>query len=727
MGEKALALIFNLIPWVRDGCRTQKFEFTVESKNPGFTGRLNGCFSNRRGIEDFRYAPSWTHGFGFRVILLVLPLVSFQVHAQTDETAEQDFFEDSPLILTASRMAKPLLESPASVSVIDRQMIESSGAREIAELFRLVPGFVVGFHSGHALVVSYHGLGQEFGRQIQVLIDGRSVFIPSFGGVPWSNLPLLIEDIERIEVIRGPNAVTYGANAFLATINIITRHAAEDLGAQYSVSASDNANPDIKDAYLRFGKQHGGLDWRLSVGTLNDDGFDATNDSKRITKINYRMDLLSASNQFWTLQLGSSSSETGRGFSQSANNPTDIERDEEATNTYLNLQWEGIWDASTSIIRLTHTRQEVTDHYDPDPFPLKPGAGPSIPGVTTFIDFDRISDRTDLELIQTDDIDDSLRLVYGGSLRRDKVKSLFLLNDESFHKVDTKRLFGAVEWRFGRNWLLDLGVMIEDSDLVSTEKSPRASLIRKIGANHALRFVASTAKRNPILWESDGETEFVATIPAIPFVTPAPTTVIVPIWSGNDEVEPENIESFEIGLRSQLGPALETDIKLFKYEITDHIVEAPIMVDAGPLLGTIPVGTTTNDESTKVKGIELSVGYTPGNKLALNAGFSITDVDSTMKDAENSIPDYTAFASGLYRLNQAHEISAAYYYLDEINWYDSNDDIALARRLDLRYAYHMRNEFNLEVIGQNLLEDFEDYESNNVHDQVVYLRLSGGF
>ncbi len=719
-----MPLIFNLIQRVRDGCRTQKFEFAVETKNLSFTHRLSGYFSNRRGIKDLRYAPSWSHGFRFKVILPVLPLVSFLVHAQTAETTVQDFFEDSPLILTASRMAKPLLESPASVSVIDRQMIESSGAREIADLFRLVPGFVVGYHSGHAPVVSYHGLGQEFGRQIQVLIDGRSVFIPSFGGVPWSNLPLLIEDIERIEVIRGPNAVTYGANAFLATINIITRHAAEDLGAKYSVSASDNANPDIKDAYLRFGKQHGDLDWRLSLGALNDDGFDATNDSKRITKINYRMDLLSASNQFWTLQLGSSSSEAGRGFPQG---PTDIERDEEATNTYLNLQWEGVWDSSTSIARLTHTRQEVTDHYDPGPFPLKLGAGTPIPGVTTFIDFDRISDRTDLELVQTDDIDDSLRLVYGGSLRRDKVKSLFLLNDESFHQVDTKRLFGAVEWRFGQYWLLDLGVMIEDSDLVSTEKSPRASLIRRIGANHALRFVASAAKRNPILYESDGETEFVATIPAIPFVTPAPTTVTVPIWSGNDDVEPEDIESFEIGLRSQLSSALETDIKLFRYEITDHIIEASTMVDAGPLLGTIPVGTSTNGESTKVKGIELSVGYTPGSKLAFNAGFSITDADSTLEDAENSIPDYTAFASGLYRLNQAHEISAAYYYLDEINWYDSNDDIALARRLDLRYVYHMRSEFNLEIIGQNLLEDFEDYESANVHDQVVYLRLSGGF
>lgn len=122
--------------------------------------------------------------------------------AQDAATGGEDFFDESPLILTASRMSKPLLESPASVSVIDRQMIEASGARDIADLFRLVPGMVVGYHSGHAPAVTYHGIGQEFGRQIQVLIDGRSVFIPSFGGVPWTNLPLLIEDIERIVYLK---------------------------------------------------------------------------------------------------------------------------------------------------------------------------------------------------------------------------------------------------------------------------------------------------------------------------------------------------------------------------------------------------------------------------------------------------------------------------------------------------------------------------------------------
>jgi iron complex outermembrane receptor protein len=633
--------------------------------------------------------------------------------AQDGESAAEDFFDETPLVLTASRMAKPLLESPASVSIIDRQMIAASGVREIADLFRLVPGFVVGFHNGHTPIVTYHGLGQEFARQMQVLVDGRSVFIPSFGGVPWSNLPLLLEDIERIEVIRGPNAVTYGANAFLATINIITRHAAEDLGTQYSVTSSDNANPDIEDAYLRIGSQHDDVDWRLSLGTINDAGFAAIEDSKRVAKANLRIDLLSHSNQFWTMQLGTSSSQLGRGFPQSEDNPTDIERDEDATNSYLNLQWEGAWESSTSIARLTHTRQEVTDNYDPGPFTFQ-----GVPGITTYIDFDRTSERTDLEFIQTDDIGESVRLVYGGSVRRDKVKSLFLLNDNSYHEVDTGRLFGGVEWRFEENWLLDLGVMLEDSSLTSRESSPRVSLIRKFGRNHALRMVASVAKRNPVLWEAEGETEFVGQVPLL-------GTLVVPRWTGNEDIEPEHIESFEIGLRSQLAAGFESDIKLFRYRIEDHIIETVMTVTIP--LGPVPVGTSANDETTEVEGLELALGYRPGDRLRIDGGISIIDAESSFKNFEESIPDYTAFVGAGYRIGPRHEISGVFYYTDDISWLDSNDDIPPARRLDLRYAYHLKNEINIEIIGQNLYEDITDYEDENIHDQVVYLRLSGGF
>ena len=320
-------------------------------------------------------------------------------------------------------------------------------------------------------------------------------------------------------------------------------------------------------------------------------------------------------------------------------------------------------------------------------------------------------------MIHTDDVGDSVRLVYGGSLRRDKVKSLFLLNDNSFHEGDTGRLFGGVEWRFDQDWLLDLGIMFEDSSLTSMEDSPRISLIREFGKSHALRLVASKANRNPILWEAEGETEFRANVPGF-------GTVIVPTWFGNEDIEPEEIVSYEIGLRSRIGAGLETDIKLFTYEVTEQFVSSEVTVTTP--FGPLDVESNTNGAETEVKGIEVALNYRQG-PFALNTGFSRVTSESNEEEFEESIPDYTAFLGASYRFNPKHAVSGVFYYLDEISWIDSGTDVPVARRLDLRYAYGFENGISIEIIGQNLLEDFEDYEEENVHDQVVFLQLSGGF
>jgi len=634
-------------------------------------------------------------------LFLVLLAPTRILWADSHGTVEADFFDDAPLILTASRMSKPLAESPASVSVIDREMIESSGVREIADLFRLVPGFIVGYFRGNTPVVTYQGLGQLFSRQIQVLVDGRSVFIPSFGGVPWSNLPLQIEDIERIEVIRGPNAVTYGAQAFLATINIITRHAAEDFGTRYSITSSDNSHPDIKDAYIRVGYHHGDLDWRLSAGTMNDDGFAAINDSKEINKLNFRLDMLAGSNQFWTLQIGSSNSVNGKGIE---GEPRNIERDDEATNSYLNLLWENIRGSTTSTVRLTHVRQEIIDNFTSDPFDFI-----GIPA-TTLISFDRLSNRSDLELVQSHEIDKQLRLVYGGSFRKDRVKSFFLFNDDAFHDLDTSRLFSEIEWRIDDNWLIDVGTTLEDSSITSRESSPRLSIIRNIGTDHALRFVASRAKRNPVLYEFEGETEFTVNTGLGDFP--------VQIWQGNNQILPENILSYELGLRSQFLPTgISSDVKLFTYEITD-------LVD---FVGD-PVQTAENLLEARVTGIEISFDQSITENLDIRSGISILEVDTDDKNLGESFPDRSGFISAHYRFKKFHELSSTYYYIDEMSWLDGGF-VPSINKLDFRYAYQIdpKSETQIELIAQNLLEEFEDYEPENIHERTIFLRFSGGF
>jgi iron complex outermembrane receptor protein len=188
--------------------------------------------------------------------------------------AENAYLGEVPVVLTVSRLAQPQDEAPAAVTVIDRQMIKDSGAWELADVFRLVPGMYVAYHASSAYTtnsaVSYHGLSDAYSRRMQVLVDGRSVYSPLFGGVLWSDIPLALDDIERIEVIRGPNSAMYGANSFLGIINIITRHSTEEQGTFLSVSKGTGRSEGV----ARHGGRIGDLSYRVTASLRNDDGLD---------------------------------------------------------------------------------------------------------------------------------------------------------------------------------------------------------------------------------------------------------------------------------------------------------------------------------------------------------------------------------------------------------------------------------------------------------------------
>ena len=127
--------------------------------------------------------------------------------------ASGPFFDEIPLVLTASRLAQSPLDAPAPVTIIDREMIAASGFTEIHDLLRLAPGFLVADIADSQPSVARHGLGDAYDRRIKVMIDGRTINSPLWGDTRWDSLPLRVDDIERIEVVRGPNGAAYGVNA----------------------------------------------------------------------------------------------------------------------------------------------------------------------------------------------------------------------------------------------------------------------------------------------------------------------------------------------------------------------------------------------------------------------------------------------------------------------------------------------------------------------------------
>ena len=210
--------------------------------------------------------------FSFHPSALALAIASALFSANGQSAEEDIFFSDLPVVASVTRLPQPLSEAPGAVTVIDRDMIRAPGARNFADLLRLVPGFQVTPPNQEGAVVAYHGLSnEEYTPRVQVLIDGRSQYSPLFkSGVNWNLLPVVLENIDRIEVMRGSNTVSYGSNAYLGVVNIITLDASQTQG--WMISAN-HGNASIRDETLRWGGKAANADIRMTYRQLSDDGF----------------------------------------------------------------------------------------------------------------------------------------------------------------------------------------------------------------------------------------------------------------------------------------------------------------------------------------------------------------------------------------------------------------------------------------------------------------------
>jgi len=133
-------------------------------------------------------------------------------------------------VTSTSRREQKQSEAAAAVYVITQEDIKRSGATTIADVLRMAPGLIVARIDANQWAITSRGFNSHYANKLQVLVDGRSVYSPLFAGVYWESLNELLADIDRIEVIRGPGAALWGANAVNGVINIITRHTSQTLG-----------------------------------------------------------------------------------------------------------------------------------------------------------------------------------------------------------------------------------------------------------------------------------------------------------------------------------------------------------------------------------------------------------------------------------------------------------------------------------------------------------------
>src|SRR5271168_5298868 len=172
--------------------------------------------------------PSLMRALACALVLVALGLLAAQAqNAQPDFTALQ--IEDlmNVDVTSASKKEQKLSQVPAAIFVITKEDIHRSGATDIPDLLRMVPGLEVAQINPSTWAISARGFNGQYSNKLLVLIDGRTVYTPTYSGVYWDTQDVPLDSIERIEVIRGPGATVWGTNAVNGVISIITKLARE--------------------------------------------------------------------------------------------------------------------------------------------------------------------------------------------------------------------------------------------------------------------------------------------------------------------------------------------------------------------------------------------------------------------------------------------------------------------------------------------------------------------
>ncbi len=677
--------------------------------------------------------------------------------ALADNLSEEDYLGEVPRVLTVSRLSQSLADAPSAVTVIDRETIRASGIVDLPEIFRLVPGMYVATNAGFVYntnhVVSYHGITSAYSGSMQVMINGRSVYSPLFGGVNWSELPIAIADIERIEITRGPNAASYGANSFFGTIKIITQSPAEHAGASVIATHGNGRN----ETFARYAGKLNDLSYRVTAGYREDDGLDKRNDFKRTRLLNAQADYQLNTNNSLELEFGLANGARGEGnINEDA--ILFLPRTKQIDNYYGLIRWRhNISDTSDFSLQAYHSYDRSDD--ETTSIDLRPGVrtaafnaefrrqrnlGRPVPVATAIanaaanavsaslpsgfirINNEVVQERTDIEAQHTFALGGNIRAVWGGSVRQDTMYAPHYLASKKTDKFDLQRLFGHVEWRPFEKLTLNTGAMLEHNDFTGTDVSPRASINFKPTPNHTFRLGISSALRTPNYLEEKFQDRL-----TLPLTQPNPlsaTALIVQFRANKGNVDPERIISRELGYMGKIGD-LQLDVRAFSDRIDDVIRFRPRTDFTSPantvlLNGAVGVdiNSGTNVGSAAVEGIEWQANWqlTDKTKLLLNHAYvQIRETqDGLKKNYVNSMPSNTVSALVTYKFDQNWDGSLAYYQVGKVTALGDGDPVDLARRTDVRLARQFNSgRFKGEVsaVVENLFnqhyEEFADYNT----------------
>jgi iron complex outermembrane receptor protein len=657
-------------------------------------------------------------------------VVCVSMSALADDVTESMFLAEQPMVLTASRIQQSPLDTPAPVTVIDRETIQASGFTEIQDLMRLVPGFQVASWYGGApyhgsTIVANHGMGSAFPRTLLVMLDGQSIVDPIKGSVDWEDLPVRVQDIERIEVVRGPNQASYGAGAYNGVINIITRQPGEDVGGVVSLSAGKHG---FRDDYARIGHRGDSTDWRISASDRYLDSFEESadapykkNGSRQTLMANLVHRLTPDQEVDASLDMSWGNNDLG-----SSADPTDPYHGYGIQTQLFQLAWHANDATGTeSFVRYTHYGHQQNEAY-----------GIRVtPALSIYTVFDADTSQDGLEFQQNRTFSNKLKWVWGASVQYDQVDASHYFYGMGVVKDASWQTFGNMEWRFEPDWLLNVGGMLEKHDNTDALFSPRVALNYSISPSQSIRASMGEGYRAPTLLESNSNEEFLYNG--------------APIQTGylsGLPVQPEKVEFSELGYVGRFDEiGLQLDGRVYAEHYSQYLNSYGC--------GTIPctglavsnpfhiAQVFRNGGDTHVYGEELSADWHQPvlgrfvlsySIIRIHAGGFPDSADSKplAADMDLSAPLHSASLLWSKSLPWGLNASVGYYHVGSMKWLGDGDNQPAYERIDLRLAKRIGREGSndeIAITAQGVNGVHAEFRPESVPVRQTFVTLKLGF
>jgi iron complex outermembrane recepter protein len=600
-------------------------------------------------------------------------------------------------VFSVARKEQKLFSSAAAISVITQEEIRRSGLTSLPELLRLVPGLQIGRVDANKWALTARGFNGRFANKLQVLIDGRSLYTPLFAGVFWREQDLVLEDIEHIEVIRGPGATLWGANAVNGIINIITKEAAETQGVLASVGFGSEE--------LGFGSARYGGSWgddghyRIFAKFTERDPFvDAAGvemaDGWRSERAGFQLNWAPGRRNTLMLQGQMYGGEAGQTYEviRSVKPPfiENFDEDSKFAGGHLMARWERTnRSGSQAALQIYYDRHELDD---------------SVMSETR----------------HTADVDFQYELAIGGAQEvvwgveywysRDDITVAFPFDVTPKKRgVQMASAFVQDDIALVPDHLrLTLGSKFEHGEYTGFEIQPNARLLWQIGDRQTLWGAVARAVRTPSRAEVDGK--FPSQV--LPSTSSAPNALdgIFSLF-GSEDMKSELLLAMEIGYRLQPAEFLSFDLTAF-HNRYDRLLSVEL---GTPTVESIPVPYLSipimagNKRKGDTYGLELEVESQVREGWRLHGTYTFLEMrldldkdsrDTTGDAAEGEVPQHQLSLGSALDLPHDIELDCQFRYVDEL----PNLGVDSYVSFDARLGWQPIEEVRLSLVGQNLLD-----------------------